>query len=114
MTAAESSIDSTLLWTVIVGLAIGSYGLRFLFIGFVGDRQLPPWVMRHLRYTAVAIIPALIAPLVAWPSATQGVIDAPRLLAALATLIVGLSTKNVLLAMVTGVGSLWTLLYLIG
>lgn len=109
-----TGIDQTILWTVIIGLAIGSFGLRFLFIGFVGDRPLPAWLMRHLRYTAVAIIPALVAPLVVWPTATQGVPDAPRLLAALATIAVGLTTKNVFLAMLTGAGTLWTLLYLLG
>lgn len=74
--------DSVTIWTIIIGLAIGSYALRFVFIGFVGDRPMPPWLLRHLRYTAVAILPALIAPLVVWPSATEGQPDLPRMSAA--------------------------------
>jgi branched chain amino acid efflux pump len=112
MTATPIAPD--VIWSVIIGLAVGSFGLRFLFIGIVGDRPLPAWLMRHLRYTSVAIIPALITPLVVWPAATQGAPDAPRMLAALATIAVGVSTKNVLLAMLTGAGSLWILLYLLG
>ena len=55
-------IDKTTLWTVIIGLGIGSYALRFAFIGIVGNRPMPAWLTRHLRYTAVAILPALVAP----------------------------------------------------
>ncbi|MBV1897311.1 MAG: AzlD domain-containing protein, partial [Rhodobacteraceae bacterium] len=49
--------DPTTLWIVIIGMAIGSFALRFVFIGLVGNRPLPPWLLRHLRYTAVAILP---------------------------------------------------------
>ncbi|MEL6992036.1 MAG: AzlD domain-containing protein, partial [Pseudomonadota bacterium] len=56
-------IDQTTLWIVIVGLGVGSYLFRFGFIGIIGDRNLPPWILRHLRYTAVAVLPGLVAPL---------------------------------------------------
>ncbi|WP_170438507.1 AzlD domain-containing protein [Ruegeria arenilitoris] len=106
--------DQTTVWTIIVGLALGSYALRFVFIGFVGDRPLPPWLLRHLRYTAVAILPALIAPLVMWPTATEGQPDLPRMASAVAALSVGLITKNVLAAIFAGAGTLYGLLYLVG
>jgi len=57
-------IDKTTLWVVILLLAIGSFALRFAFIGLIGNRPLPDWVLRHLRYTAVAFLPGLVAPLV--------------------------------------------------
>jgi branched-subunit amino acid transport protein len=107
-------IDKTTLWIVIIGLGIGSFFLRFLFIGLVGDRTMPPWVLRHLRYTAVAVLPALVAPLVMWPSATGGEPDPARMAAAAATLAVGLITKNVLIAMIAGAATLYATLYLIG
>ncbi|MCL3881811.1 AzlD domain-containing protein [Marivita sp. GX14005] len=94
--------DTAQLWLIILALGAGSFGLRFVFLGIVGNRDLPPWLLRHLRYTAVAVIPALIAPLVVWPAATQGAPDAPRLAAAVATFAVGYFTKNVLAAMVIG------------
>lgn len=105
---------TTALWTVIIGLALGSYLLRFTFIGFVGDRALPPWLMRHLRYTAVAIIPALIAPLVAWPAATGGQPDLPRLLAVLVTLGVGYASRNVIAGILAGAVVFYGLVFWMG
>ncbi len=109
-----SSIDPTTLWTAIIGLAVGSFALRFAFIGIVGGRAMPDWLMRHLRYTAVAIIPALVAPLVAWPAPTGGTPSLPHVAVAALTLAVGYLTKNVLLAMGTGAASFVLLLYLGG
>ncbi len=106
--------DQAVIWTIIIGLAAGSFALRFVFIGLVGDRPLPPWLLRHLRYTAVAILPALIAPLAIWPSATGGEPDLPRLSAAAVTLGVGYVTGNVITAILSGAGVLYGLLYLLG
>ncbi|MEO9777678.1 MAG: AzlD domain-containing protein [Sedimentitalea sp.] len=108
------SPDPVTLWTVIIGLAIGSFALRFVFIGLVGDRPLPAWLLRHLRYTAVAILPALVTPLVIWPSATGGTPDLPRIAAAAATIVAGLLTKNVIVAIFAGAATLYGLLYLLG
>lgn len=107
-------IDKGNLWIVIVGLGLGSYMLRFAFIGLVGGRQMPAWLLRHLRYTAVAILPALVAPLTLWPAATEGEPDPARLLAASATLAVGLATKNVFAAIFAGALTLYGALFLLG
>ena len=109
-----TGFDPVLTWTVIIGLGIGSFGLRFVFLGFIGDREMPEWVLRHLRYTAVAILPALVAPLVLWPQATGGEPDTARLAAAAATVGVGLITRNVFAAIGAGAGTLYGLLYLLG
>ena len=37
-------IDKTTLWIVIAGLAAGSFALRFLFLGVIGNRPLPPTI----------------------------------------------------------------------
>lgn len=104
-------IDRTELWFVIIGLGIGSFALRFAFTGLVGDRQLPNWLMRHLRYTAVGILPAIIAPAVLWPAATNGNYDLPRISAAIVTLAVGLIWKNVVGSIVAGVATLYAVQY---
>lgn len=101
-------------WTVIIGLALGSYLIRFSFLGLIGNRPLPDWLLRHLRYTAVAVLPALVAPLVLFPQATGGATDLPRLAAALATLSVGLWRRNVLLAILAGAITLYAMLALTG
>lgn len=110
----ETTISSTALWTVIIGLGLGSFALRFVFTGLIGDRQMPEWALRHLRYTAVAILPGLVAPLVVWPAATEGQFDLPRVLAALVALIIGYRSSNVLLAMAGGAATLYAMLYLMG
>ncbi|MCC1494193.1 AzlD domain-containing protein [Cognatishimia sp. F0-27] len=99
-------IDKADLWFVILALGVGSFGFRFLFLGVVGDRALPEWLLRHLRYTAVAVLPALVVPLVIWPQATGGEPDPIRLAAAAATFAVGYGFKSVLGAMGAGAGVL--------
>ncbi|KIN62100.1 Branched-chain amino acid transport [Sulfitobacter noctilucicola] len=106
-------IDTTTLWIIIIGLGLGSFFLRFVFTGLVGDRAMPDWLLRHLRYTAVAVLPALVAPQVLWPSATGGDPDPARMSAAVVTLTVGLLTKNVLAAMLAGAATLYGMLYLL-
>lgn len=107
-------IDHSQLWPVILGLGFGSYLLRFTFIGLVGGRTMPAWLLRHLRYTAVAVLPALVAPQIIWPGATDGTPDPARLAAAVVTLAVGLITRNVFAAIFAGAGTLYALLYLLG
>lgn len=105
-------IEPLTLWTVIIGLGIGSFLLRFTFLGFVGDRPLPDWLRRHLRYTAVAILPALCAPLVVY-SGDGGATDPARIIAAIATLLIGALTRNVFAAIATGAATLLALVYLV-
>ncbi|TKZ22335.1 AzlD domain-containing protein [Shimia litoralis] len=107
-------IDRVELWIVIIGLGLGSFGLRFVFTGIIGDKNLPPWVLRHLRYTAVAVLPGLVAPLIVWPAATGGHMDPARTSAAIVTLVLGYFFKNVLLAIFGGAATLYLGLYLIG
>jgi branched-subunit amino acid transport protein len=102
------------IWLVIGALAIGTFLIRFSFLGFVGDRPLPPWLRRLLRYTPVAVIPGLVAPAVLWPEATGGQPDPARLAAAAAALLVGLVTKNTLYAIAGGAITLYGLLWVVG
>lgn len=99
-------IDRTELWIIIFGLGLGSFALRFVFLGLAGERPMPEWLLRHLRYTAVAVLPAIVTPLVIWPGATGGQVDPARLAAAMVTLGVGYVTKNVLLSIGLGAATL--------
>lgn len=89
-------------WGVIAALGFGTFLIRFSFLGLLGRRPLPGWVLRHLRYTAAAVLPGLVAPLVLWPPATGGVMDPARLLAGIATVAAGLWMRSVLWAMGAG------------
>jgi len=107
-------IEGPALWLFIAALGAGTFGLRFVFLGLIGDRPLPAWLLRHLRYTAVAVLPGLVAPLVVWPAATGGALDAPRMAAALVTLGLGYATRNVILAIAMGALTLFAGLALFG
>ena len=90
------------IWLIILALGVGTFLIRFSFLGIVGDRKMPDWVLRHLRYTPVALIPGLVAPLVLWPPATGGETDPARLIAALAAVLVGYLTKSIIAGMIGG------------
>ncbi len=102
------------IWFIFIVLGIGTFLIRFSFLGIIGNRAMPPWVLRHLRYTSVAILPGLVAPLVLWPAATDGTPDPARLGAAAAAIIVGYTTKGVVRAMLAGAVTLYALQYALG
>ena len=102
------------IWLIIVLMGIGTFLIRFSFIGLIGNRKLPDWVLRHLRYTPVAVLPGLVAPLILWPPATDGNPDPARLTAAAAAFAAGYLTKNVIAAILAGIGTLYLMLYLVG
>lgn len=97
------------IWGIIVALGLGTFAVRFSFLGLLGKRDLPEWVLRHLRYTAVAILPALITPMVLWPQANEGQTDPARLTAACLALAVGVWTKNAIATIGTGLAGFFLL-----
>lgn len=102
------------IWTVIILLGLGTYLIRFSFLGLIGDRPLPPLLLKMLRYTPVAVLPGMVAPLVLWPPATGGEPDLARGLAALVAFGVGLASRNTIWAMVGGAVALYALLFALG
>ena len=102
------------IWIIIVLLGIGTYAIRFSFLGPLGRTKMPPWALRLLRYTPVAVIPGLVAPLVLWPGATGGEPDPARLIAAAATVFLGYTTKNVIVAILGGAAVLYVMLQILG
>lgn len=108
-----SGYSDLTIWLIILTAALGTYGLRWSFLGAFGNRPMPGWAQKLLRYTAVAVLPAIAAPLVAWPAATGGQTDPARLIAALVTLGVGMVTRNVLAAILCGMATLYAGLYFI-
>ncbi len=101
------------IWFIIIALGIGTFLIRFSFLGIIGNRRMPDWVLRHLRYTPVALIPGLVAPLVLWPEATGGTPDPARLSAAAATVLIGWATRNVIAAVLGGAATLALAMWLL-
>ena len=105
-------ISDTAFWTLTVLLGIGTFLIRFSFLGFLGNRGMPTWALVYLKYVGVAVFPALVTPLVLWPEATGGVPDPARILAALAAFAVGWRF-SVIWAVIAGMGTLYALQFLL-
>lgn len=90
------------IWLIIAILAVGTYLIRFSFLGLIGDRPMPPFILKLLRYTPVAVLPAMVAPLALFPAATGGEPEAVRLLAMLAVILTGWWRKSALWGIVAG------------
>ena len=95
-------------------MAVGTYLIRFSFLGPLGRVDLPKWALRMLRYTPVAVLPGMVAPMILWPAATNGETDPARIMAAFTVAALGIYTKNVLVSIFGGIAVLYLSLYLIG
>lgn len=102
------------IWSIIIAMGIGTYLIRFSFLGPLGRKKMPAWALRLLRYTPVAVLPGMVAPLVLWPAATGGETDPARLLAAATTLLLGYFSRNIVIAVLGGAGVLYLMQYLLG
>ena len=94
--------STSTLWIIITGLALGCWLLRLSFLRIISNKELPKSAKRHLQYTVVAAMPGIIAPSVFLPRATDGVFDLARLVAATITLVLGVWTKSLLIAIGSG------------
>lgn len=104
-------IDDTTFWLLTIGLGLGTFAIRFSFLGLLGGKELPDWALLHLRYVGVAVFPALFTPLVLWPDATQGELDPVRIIAAIAAFTIGLK-GSVIGAIIAGMGTFYALHFL--
>lgn len=96
-------------WTVIVLLGVITYLIRFSFLGLLAGRRLPDRVAQALGFVPVAVLPALIAPMVVLDPGTRDWAEPHRPLAALLALGIGMATRNLLAAIAAGMGGFWAL-----
>jgi len=102
------------IWLIIAVLGVCTFLIRFSFLGLIGDRPMPPFLLKLLRYTPVAVLPAMVAPLALWPQATGGVPEPVRLIATGVTLAVAAWRRNAIPAIVAGLATLYAGLILTG
>ena len=96
-------------WGVIAGLGILTYLIRFSFLGLLHGRRVPGWAAQALGFVPVAVLPGIVAPMVALDPASRDWAEPHRPLAALIALGVGMATRNMLAAIATGMGAFWAL-----
>ena len=99
-------IDKPSFWIATLLLAAATYGIRLSFLAWSQERTFSPRVKRLLEFVPVAVLPALIAPVIVFPDATGGDFDPVRVIAALVALGVGLATRSVIAVIASGLGAL--------
>ena len=100
------SLSPGTIWAIIAAVGVGTFLLRFSFLGLVGGRRLPDWALRLLRYTPVAVIPGLMAPQIVQPAAGGTAPDPVTLLVAGVVIAVGAFGRNAIWAMLAGAATL--------
>lgn len=97
-------------WWLIAGMAVITFGLRLSFIALAGRLAIPPALQRALRFVSVAVITAIVVPLLLNPGPGFTVApDLPRLGCALAAFLVARTTRNILATVAVGMLMLWSL-----
>lgn len=92
-------------WTVILGLGLFTYLIRFSFLGLVGDRAPSPFAARLLRYVPAAVLPALVAPMVVLDRDGGGFTAPHAWVAALVAVAVGASSRNLVATILAGMAA---------
>lgn len=103
------------MWAAVILIGVGTYLTRLSFIGIFGERAMPLWLERPLRYVAPAVLGAIVLPAVVMPDGTLDFAPAsnPRFLAGLVAAAVAVRFRNIALVIVVGMGTLWLLDWLL-
>ena len=99
-------------WLAIFGLAIGTFVIRYSFIGLLAGKKLPPRFERALQLAVPAIFAALVVPLILFQGNQLNLpMRWPHAVAALITGIYAWWRGGMLLSLVIGMASLHVLLW---
>ena len=90
---------------LILGMMLVTFGVRYPTLVLVGRFELPPMLIRALRYVPVAVLTAIVVPTALMP---QGQIEVgltnAYLYGSIAAVIIAWRTKNLLLTIALGMG----------
>lgn len=100
------SIDG---WIAVAGLAIGTFLIRYSFIGLLAGKKLPLKFERALQFAVPAIFAAIVIPLVVMANGRVELsLRAPHLLAACVTGLVAWWRGGMMLPVLSGMATLYT------
>lgn len=98
------------LWGLWLAVAIGTFALRFSFIGLHGRLLIPGLLKRALVYVPASVLAALILPAITLSGPEHAFsLDNLRIPAALVAALVAWKSHNTLLTLGAGMGTLWLL-----
>ena len=103
------SIDG---WLAIIGLAVGTFAVRYSFIGLLAGKKLPPRFDRALQLAVPAIFAALVVPLILLHAGEFNLhVRWPHIVAALVTGVYASWRGGMLFSLVIGMATLHGLLW---
>ena len=111
-----TSLTTMQSWSVVFGLAIGTFLIRYSFIGLFADRNMPAWLDRALKLMVPAIFAAIVFSSVFMVGGQLAGVDQwPRYVAALLAFGAAvLSRGNMLVTLGVGMAGLHGLPLLVG
>lgn len=102
-------------WLAIIGLAIGTFAIRYSFIGLLAGKKLPPRFERALQLAVPAIFAALVVPLILLHAGELNLPQRlPHIVAACVTGIYAWWRGGMLMSLVIGMTTLHGLVRLMG
>jgi branched-subunit amino acid transport protein len=101
-------------WGVVIALALGTFLIRYSFIGLFANRDIPAWLEHALRFMVPAIFAAIVFSGVAVASGRiAGLEQWPRYAAALIALLVAVKKQgNMVWTVICGMTALHGLTWL--
>jgi branched-subunit amino acid transport protein len=108
-------VNATQSWLVVIGLAVGTFLIRYSFIGLFANRDMPAWLAHALRLMVPAIFGAIVfSSVVMVAGQATGLTEWPRYAAALVAFVVARQTGgNMLVTVSAGMAALHGLPWLI-
>ena len=101
-------------WLTMIIAGLLTYGIRLSFIVLFGDGELSEPIRRGLRFVPPAVLTAIIFPELLIPNGSQEIsLLNTRLIAGILAILVAWRTKSVMLTILTGMGVLWVLEWLL-
>jgi branched-subunit amino acid transport protein len=102
-------------WLLVISLAIGTFLIRYSFIGLFADRDMPPWLERALKLMVPAIFAAIVfSGVVMVGGQVAGPDQWPRYAAAFIALVAAIAARgSMLVTVVVGMAALHGLPWLV-
>ena len=98
------------LWLMMLVIGAVTYAIRLSCIGLLGQKEMPPLLLKALRFVPITVLPAIILPELFLRNNTLALsIQNPRWLAGILAALVAWRTRNVLLTIAVGMVALWIL-----
>jgi len=99
----------------LIGMGIVTYFTRSFFIVFLNGEVLPPFVKRWLGFVPVAVLTAIIAPIIIAPGGKLHLTyDSPYLIAGVFTAVVAAVSKNLIITVISGIAFIVLVKFLLG